>query len=104
MQALGVDLLTNPNSYHVKCALLLAAGLVAAFLTVELQRQLKHSVRSALERDHAISIFGQHVSPQVADKLLHQKLDLKSEEREACVMFLDIRDRGWTVRASWLNM
>jgi adenylate cyclase len=44
------------------------------------------------ERDKAISIFGQHVSPQVAEKLLNQPAESVGEEKDVCIMFLDIRD------------
>jgi adenylate cyclase len=50
------------------------------------------ALRTLEERDRAISIFGQHVSPQVAELLLHQPVDAAGEERRVCVMFLDIRD------------
>jgi adenylate cyclase len=65
---------------------------VAGFLAVELKKQLVHAVHHAEERDYAVSVFGQHVSPEIAERLLRQKIEITGEEREACVMFLDIRD------------
>jgi adenylate cyclase len=44
------------------------------------------------ERDRAVRIFGEYVSPQIADKLLHQPVELGGELRNVCVMFLDIRN------------
>ena len=44
------------------------------------------------ERNRAVGIFGQHVSPQVAELLLTQPVDYAGQERNVCVMFLDIRD------------
>lgn len=87
----GLEMLTDPSAYLVKAALLLASGLLAGFLTVALRRQMQASVHNAQERDHAISIFGQHVSPEIAQRLLQQNLDIEGETRDACVMFLDIR-------------
>ena len=43
------------------------------------------------EPSHAV-IFGQHVSPQIAEKLLRQPVELAGELRNVCVMFLDIRN------------
>ena len=88
----GMELLAEPSAYVIKSALLFASGMVAGFLAVELRKQLVHAVHHAEERDHAVSVFGQHVSPEIAERLLRQKIDISGEEREACVMFLDIRD------------
>ena len=88
----GLEMLTDPAAYLVKGALLLATGFLAGFFTVALQRQMQQSVAHAQERDHAVAVFGQHVSPEIAQRLLQQNLDAEGELREACVMFLDIRD------------
>lgn len=71
---------------------MVAAGLVAGFVAGRLKTQMEQSLRAARERDRAIGIFGQHVSPQVAERLLNQPIELSGEERHVCVMFLDIRD------------
>jgi adenylate cyclase len=65
--------------------------LAAAFIADRVRWQLEQSVRSLGERNRAISLFGQHVSPQVAERLLSQHVDVGPEIREVCVMFLDIR-------------
>jgi len=87
----GLEMLTDPSAYVVKAALLLASGFLAGFFTVLLKRQIRLSVENAQQRDHAISVFGQHVSPVIAQRLLQQNLDIQGETRDACVMFLDIR-------------
>jgi adenylate cyclase len=87
----GMEMLTDPAAYVVKAALLLASGFLAGFFTVLLKRQIQLSVENAQQRDHAISVFGQHVSPVIAQRLLQQNLDIQGETRDACVMFLDIR-------------
>jgi adenylate cyclase len=87
-QAEGGDLATA----RVKSAVLLLVGAAAAFVAHQARRRLSAAVNTVAERDRAIGIFGQHVSPQVADLLLHQSIELGGEEREVCVMFLDIRD------------
>lgn len=87
----GMEMLTDPAAYLVKAALLLASGLLAGFLTRALKHQMDSSVLNAQQRDHAISVFGQHVSPEIAQRLLQQNIDINGETRDACVMFLDIR-------------
>ena len=72
--------------------ILFVAGLVAALVTREIRRQVELSLRTVQDRDRAVRIFGQYVSPQIAEKLLHQPVDLGGELRNICVMFLDIRN------------
>jgi adenylate cyclase len=72
--------------------ILFVAGLVAGLLAKQIKRQVEDSLRTVQERDRAVRIFGQHVSPQIADKLLHQPVELGGELRNVCVMFLDIRN------------
>lgn len=88
----GLEMLTDPAAYLVKATLLLATGFLAGSFTIALKRQMQQSVAHARERDHAIDVFGQHVSPEIAQRLLQQNLDVGGELREACVMFLDVRD------------
>jgi adenylate cyclase len=85
-------MLHSPHQYLLKGVFLLAGGLVAGFVARQIRRQLASALRTMEERDRAISIFGQHVSPQVADLLLQQPMDFAGQERHVCVMFLDIRD------------
>jgi adenylate cyclase len=85
-------MLHSPHQYFSKGALLLAAGGIAAFVASRIRRQLSTALQTLEERDRAISIFGQHVSPQVAELLLRQPMDFTGQERNVCVMFLDIRD------------
>lgn len=79
--------------YHFNRSLVLAvAGLVAGMLARQIKHQVEASLSAARERDQAVRIFGQYVSPQIAEKLLHQPVELAGELRNVCVMFLDIRD------------
>jgi adenylate cyclase len=87
-----LSMLTSPHQYLVKGTLLLAGGLIAGFVAVQIRRQMGRVVETLQERDRAVNIFGQHVSPQVADLLLKQPVDFSGQERNVCVMFLDIRD------------
>jgi adenylate cyclase len=87
-----VHVLTSPQQYVIKCLLLMVSGLIAGFVANQLRRQLTRAIATVQERDRAISIFGQHVSTEVAELLLRQPLDLTPQEGDVCVMFLDIRD------------
>jgi adenylate cyclase len=72
--------------------MLLIAGLVAGLLARQIKRQVEVSIRTVQERDQTVRMFGQYVSPQIAEKLLHQPVELAGELRNVCVLFLDIRD------------
>ena len=81
-----------PVFHFNRSLILFVAGLVAGLLAKQIKRQVEASLRTVQERDQAVRIFGQYVSPQIADKLLHQPVELGGELRNVCVMFLDIRD------------
>jgi adenylate cyclase len=87
-----LSMLLSPHQYVFKAALLLAGGLIAAFAATQIRKQMARVMETLDQRDRAISIFGQHVSPQVAELLLKQPVDYTGQERNVCVMFLDIRD------------
>ncbi len=72
--------------------ILFVAGAVAALLAGQIKRQVEDSLQTVQERDRAVRIFGQYVSPQIAEKLLHQPVEFGGELRNVCVMFLDIRN------------
>ena len=82
----------TPVFHFNRSLVLLMAGLVAGLVAREIRRQVELSLRTVQERDRAVRIFGQYVSPQIADKLLHQPIELGGELRNVCVMFLDIRN------------
>jgi adenylate cyclase len=87
----GLEMLTDPAAYLVKAALLLATGLLAGFFTLSLKRQMQQSVENAQQRDHAISVSGSTSRPKLRSACC-SKISTSGELREACVMFLDIRD------------
>ena len=82
----------TPVFHFNRSLILFVAGLVAGLLARQIKRQVEISLRTVQERDRAVRIFGQYVSPQIAEKLLHQPVELGGELRNVCVMFLDIRD------------
>lgn len=82
----------TPVFHFNRSFVLLVAGLVAGLLAKQIKRQVEASLHTVQERDRAVRIFGQYVSPQIAEKLLHQPVELGGELRNVCVMFLDIRN------------
>jgi adenylate cyclase len=88
----ALSMLVSPHQYVLKGALLLAGGFIAGYVARQIRHQMARVLETVGERDRAVSIFGQHVSPQVAELLLKQPVDFTGQERSVCVMFLDIRD------------
>lgn len=78
--------------YVYKTIVLLGTGLLTGLIALALKRQFLAAVTHAAERDRAVNIFGQHVSPAVARRLLDQALPEGGENRHVCVLFLDIRN------------
>jgi adenylate cyclase len=79
--------------YHVtKAAIMLAAGVVAGLVAMRLRGKFRSAVEAAAARERVINLFGQHVSPAVAERLLESPAGAVGETRTVCVMFLDIRN------------
>jgi adenylate cyclase len=86
----------SPMIAFAKSFLLFGIGIVAGLVGMQLRRTLVGALMSQEERNNIVSMFGQYVSPSVAEKLMEQRDeisdDLTGEERHVTVMFLDIRD------------
>jgi adenylate cyclase len=85
-------------TFHLtRSVVLLVAGLFAGSVGRTLRTQFERALAAASARDRVTNLFGQHVSPQVVDRLLATGASEASEMREVCVMFVDIR--GFTAAA-----
>ena len=76
----------------VKSSMILTTGIITGIVTNKLKKVFLKSFQSISEKNHIMSMFGQHVSPAVMEKLLHQKNSTEGEVQNVCVMFLDIRN------------
>src|SRR4030095_11063640 len=72
--------------------LLFAMGVVTGLVTLQIRKRILKSFEVVEERNRISRTFGEYVSPAVMNKLMELKPDLRSEKRNVCVMFLDIRD------------
>jgi adenylate cyclase len=75
-----------------KSVVLLVGGIAAGFVARRLRSSFTRAIESVGERARILGVFGQHVSPEVVERLMEGKADVKSELRPVCVMFLDIRN------------
>ena len=78
--------------YHLtRSAVLLAAGLLAGYVGATIKSHFQRALAAASARDEVTNLFGQHVSPQVVERLIAIGAAELSEMRRVCVMFVDIR-------------
>jgi adenylate cyclase len=78
--------------YHLtRSAVLLAAGLLAGYVGATIKSHFRRALAAASARDEVTNLFGQHVSPQVVERLIAIGAAELSEMRRVCVMFVDIR-------------
>ena len=88
------DVVLSQAAHRGRAFFILTSGVVAALVAKRIRDHvLRNMLRAERERGHIFRVFGQHVSPQVVNRLLEQRgTELHSEVRYVCVMFLDIRD------------
>jgi adenylate cyclase len=78
--------------YHaVRSVVVLICGMLAGAVGVQLRRQFEASILAATARDRITNLFGQHVSPQVVERLMAEGTASNSEIRRVAVMFVDFR-------------
>ncbi len=81
-----------PYIHFSRAFFIIMSGVVVSFIAYQINGRLIKLIKFREEKNKIASIFGQHVSPAVMEKLLAQKSEMASEMRHVCVMFLDIRN------------
>jgi adenylate cyclase len=82
----------EPGYNIVRSILLLVGGVLAGAVGVQLRRQFEASIAASAARDRVTNLFGQHVSPQVVERLLAAGAGGTSEVRHVAIMFVDFRN------------
>nr|WP_247520740.1 adenylate/guanylate cyclase domain-containing protein [Bradyrhizobium sp. 190] len=78
--------------YHgARSLILLICGMLAGAVGMQLRRQFEASIKAATARDRITNLFGQHVSPQVVERLMAEGTKTDSDIRHVAVMFVDFR-------------
>jgi adenylate cyclase len=78
--------------YHAaRSLIILICGILAGAVGVQLRRQFAASIAAATARDRVTSLFGQHVSPAVVERLLLEGAGAAGDVRQIAVMFVDFR-------------
>jgi adenylate cyclase len=83
----------EPSAYYhaARSLILLICGMLAGAVGHQLRRQFEASIKAATARDRITNLFGQHVSPQVVERLIAEGASTDSDIRRVAVMFVDFR-------------
>ena len=85
-------ILSGVPHHLFKGLLLVLIGVVMGLVTLQVRKRILSSFSVVQERNRISQTFGEYVSPEVMGTLLDLKPDLRSESKNVCVMFLDIRN------------
>src|SRR3984893_14426426 len=77
--------------HAARSMIVLISGILAGAVGVRLRRQFAASIRAATARDRVTNLFGQHVSPQVVERLMAEGANAASDVRRVAVLFVDFR-------------
>jgi adenylate cyclase len=95
-QILNLHLISSEVlTFFLRAFFFLIGGGIAGLVASQIKDGFLKSIENIEERKQLMSIFGQHVSPEVVDKLLNQNVEIESEIKHVCVMFLDIHKLNW---------
>lgn len=89
----------EPETYFhaARSTIILICGVLAGSVGAQLRRQFTASIAAATARDRVTNLFGQHVSPQVVERLMAEGTSAGGDLRRVAVMFVDFR--GFTAGA-----
>jgi adenylate cyclase len=87
-------------AFHlIRSLIVLTCGVLAGGVGAQLRRQFESSIAAVGARDRITNLFGQHVSPQVVERLLAAGAEGIGETRHVVVMFVDFRNFTGDARA-----
>jgi adenylate cyclase len=84
------SVLTEPLSHYEKAVIMAVSGLITGIVTVQLRKLIFSTWHSHQEQGRIKTLFGQHVSDVVMEKLLGTSN--QHDLREVVVLFFDIRN------------
>ena len=72
--------------------ILLISGIAAGFVADLIKKKIKVAWKHVKEKNEVIDLFGQQISPQIAESIIEKREELSGTRKKVCVMFLDIRN------------
>ncbi|UBM61161.1 adenylate/guanylate cyclase domain-containing protein [Candidatus Sulfidibacterium hydrothermale] len=71
--------------------IMIITGIAAGFVADLIRKKMIVSWNTLWEKNKVIDLFGQQISPQIAENILNEQDDLSGARKKVCIMFLDIR-------------
>ncbi|NOZ47712.1 MAG: adenylate/guanylate cyclase domain-containing protein [Chlorobi bacterium] len=71
--------------------IMIITGIAAGFVADLINKTMIVSWTQIKEKNEVIDLFGQQISPQIADNILKKHNELSGTRKKVCIMFLDIR-------------
>ena len=91
--AMGEEHFILSNIHYLGQALIMIiTGIAAGFAAEVIKNKMMLSWKTAKEKMEVIHLFGQQISPQIVENILHHKDELSGARKKVTVMFLDIRN------------
>ena len=87
----GPDAIPDIYYHAARSMIVLICGVLAGAVGVQLRRGFAASIEAATARDRVTNLFGQHVSPQVVERLMAEGASTEGDVRRVGVMFVDFR-------------
>ncbi len=72
--------------------IMIITGIAAGFAAEVIKNKMILSWKNLREKMEVIHLFGQQISPEIVENILHHKDELSGARKKVTVMFLDIRD------------
>ncbi len=71
--------------------IMIITGIAAGFVADLIKKKMIVSWNNIQKKNEVIDLFGQQISPQIADNILKNRNELSGARKDVCIMFLDIR-------------
>jgi len=88
----NIPVLDLPIAYFARGGILFVSGILAGIVSIQIRKKVFKTFKAVEERNELEKIFGQQVSKEIVDEFLKNEMKIENQIREACIMFLDIRD------------
>jgi len=88
----GNPFLLSNIHYLGQALIMIITGIAAGFAAEVIKNKMILSWKNLQEKMEVIHLFGQQISPEIVENILHHKNELSGARKKVTVMFLDIRN------------
>lgn len=83
---------TMSIQYMGQGIIMFISGIAAGFVADVIKNKMLATWETIKEKNEVIDLFGQQISPSIAENILQNKNELSGARKSVCIMFLDIRN------------